>query len=144
MIMFIQVIYLRLLYTHFPSSTLHIRFKDFLKPSSDLLIIKELFLPLIWKAVCFISSFSRVVTCVWKRDIAESIMGVALQRDSHTRTREGQLWGHQKSWSEGPGLGDSASLKSCYRISEMFTLTTASVSPTPTQWLLIGKWSRFL
>lgn len=85
-------------YNYFSISTLHLRFKDFLKPRSDLLIIKELFWLHIWRAMCFISSLSRVVTSSWKRRIAVAVMRVALQWDSHSKTREGQLWGHPTSW----------------------------------------------
>ena len=77
----------------FSISTLHIRFKDFLKPRSDLLIIKELFWLHIWRVMCFISSLSRVVTSSWKRRIA-----VVVQWDSHSKTRGGQPWGRQTSW----------------------------------------------
>lgn len=85
-------------YNYFSISTLHLRFKDFLKSRSDLLIIKELFWLHIWRVMCFISSLSRVVTSSWKRRIAVAVMRVALQWDSHSKTRGGQLWGHQTSW----------------------------------------------
>lgn len=51
-----------------------------------------------------------------------AVMGVALQWDSHTRTREGQLWGPSEVLKDGPGIGNTASLKSsCYRISVIFS-----------------------
>lgn len=69
-----------------------------------------------------------------------AVMGVDLQWDSHTKTREGQLWGPSKVLKDGPGMGNAASLKSsCYRISVMCSLTIAIVSPIPTKWLLGGK-----
>lgn len=69
-----------------------------------------------------------------------AVMGVTLQWDSHTKTREGQLWGPSKVLKDGPGMGNDASLKSsCYRISVMCPLIVANVNPIPTKWFLAGK-----
>lgn len=69
-----------------------------------------------------------------------AVMGVALQWDSHPKTRAGQLWGPSEVLKDGPEMGNAASLKSsCYRISVICSFTLAVVSPIPTKWLLGGK-----
>lgn len=101
-------------YNHFPSLTLHLRIADiFLKPNSDLLIIKEFFLLHIWRAICFISSFFRVVTCSWKRNIVAAVMGVVSQRGSHNKKRKRQLW-EPSEVTNGSGIGNTASLESVW------------------------------
>lgn len=58
-----------------------------------------------------------------------AVMGVDLPWSSHTKTREGQLWGPLEVLKDGSGIGNTASLKSsCYRIRVMCSLSIVSVS----------------
>ncbi|KAF3819992.1 hypothetical protein GH733_015501, partial [Mirounga leonina] len=52
-----------------------------------------------------------------EEELAVAVMGVALQWDSHTKTKEGQLRGPSEVLKDGSGMGNAAALMSCYRIS---------------------------